>query len=107
MDQDVKKRSETRSTTNSNNNNQSLTRKVEDKVEQLQNEWSYERIIKVGAAVVTILGVILNKNAYRKIEEFGESVAAILGVESIQDWEPPKELLKRLGLKTEAELRHS
>lgn len=77
---------------------------IEKELEELESEWSYDKIAKVAAAGFVILGVFLSRKNRRKIEEFGRSVAQMLGVESLEQWTPPPMLLEKFGLRTQQEI---
>lgn len=76
----------------------------EKELEELESEWSYEKIAKVAAAGFVILGVFLSVKNRKKIEEFGKSVAQMLGVESLDQWAPPPVLLEKFGIRTQKEI---
>ena len=73
-------------------------------LEDLKAEWSYEKVVEVAAAVLTIASIFLNKTQKRKLDEFGESVSSILGVESLRDWTPPAGVLKKIGLRSQGDI---
>ena len=84
---------------NSANNN-----KLEQKLEQLENEWSYEKIVKVASAGFVLLSVFLSVKYRKKLEEFGDSVASMLGVESLDEFTPPAPLLEKFGIRRQNEI---
>lgn len=77
------------------------TNKLRSKLEELESAWSLEKIMKLAIAGFTLLSIFLNNKSRRKLEEFADSIASILGVESLQDWTPPDNILKKLGIRHE------
>lgn len=78
--------------------------KLEQKLEELQSEWTLERIKEVASAAVVIIGVFLSVKNRKKLEEAGQKVASILGVENLRDWTPPEGLLNMLGIRRQEEV---
>lgn len=76
----------------------------EEQLEELESEWSYEKIAKVAAAGFVILGVFLSAKNRKKMTEFADSIAAMLGVESLEQWSPPPVLLEKFGIRTQKEI---
>jgi hypothetical protein len=77
---------------------------IEQELEKLESEWSYEKVAKVAAAAFVILGVFLSPKKRRKMEEFGDSMAEMLGVESLEQWTPPPVILEKIGLRRQEEI---
>lgn len=88
--------------------NQTVSRQggsnIEKKIEELESEWTVERIKEVAGAAFVLLGVFLAVKNRRKLEEFGQKVASVLGVESLNDWTPPEGLLNMLGIRKQDEV---
>jgi hypothetical protein len=77
---------------------------VESKIEELQSEWTLERIKEVAGAAVVLIGVFLTVKKRNKLEEAAKKVANVLGVESLQDWTPPEGLLSMLGIRKQEDV---
>lgn len=78
--------------------------KLEAKLEELQSEWTVERIKEVAAAALVLVGVFITAKKRRKIEEAGEKIASVLGVKSLRDWTPPEGLLGMLGIRKQEDV---
>lgn len=87
-----------------NNQGGSSNVNLEKKLEQLEGEWSYEKILKVAAAGFVIASVFLSVKHKKKIEEFSQSVASMLGVESLDEFNPPPMLLEKFGLRRQQDI---
>jgi hypothetical protein len=103
--QAVAERSTSGNTGNSKQNFAGLSKEeIRAKIQELESQWPVERILEVTAAAFVLLNVFLNKNMRSKVQEMGDSLAELLGVEHISEWTPPKGLLDKLGITSQADL---
>lgn len=77
---------------------------IRQKIEQLEHEWPIERILEVAGAAFLIANIFMNKNMRIKVQEMGDSLAELLGVENLSEWTPPAGLLKKLGISSQADI---
>jgi hypothetical protein len=73
-------------------------------IEDLESEWDIEKIVEISAAVVTIASVLLAGNKSKQVNKLGETVASLLGVDSLKNWRPPTPFLRGLGFRTREEI---
>ena len=77
---------------------------IERRLQELDREWDIERALEANAAGFTLAAVILGVVENRKWFIVPGVIAAFLLQHAIQGWCPPLPLLRRLGLRTEAEI---
>lgn len=77
---------------------------IQSKLDELESEWSLEKIKKVAAAGFVLLGVFLTVKNRKKVEDFGTTVASMLGIESLEDFVPPKGLLDKFGIRLQEDI---
>lgn len=70
----------------------------------LDSEWDVERTLEANAASFALGGLILGATVDRKWFIFPGVVAAFLLQHAIQGWCPPLPVLRRLGIRTSAEI---
>ena len=77
---------------------------IERRLDELDREWDIERALEANAAGFTLAAVILGVVGNRKWFILPGVIAGFLLQHAIQGWCPPLPLLRRLGLRTEAEI---
>ena len=77
---------------------------IDERISQLQREWDIERTLEANAASVSLLGLGLGLFIDRRFFLLPAAVAAFLLQHALQGWCPPLPLLRRLGLRTSAEI---
>jgi len=77
-----------------------LTRRIEE----LQREWDIERWLETNAATVSLVGIALGSFVDRRWFALPAVVAGFLLQHAIEGWCPPLPLLRRLGVRTAAEI---
>jgi hypothetical protein len=77
---------------------------IECRLQELEREWDIERALEANAAGVTLAAVVLGILKCRKWLILPGLIAAFLLQHAVQGWCPPLPLLRRLGLRTEAEI---
>ena len=77
---------------------------ISRRLEELDREWDFERMIETGASVNIIVGLILGATVDRRWFAWSGAVAGFLLLHALQGWAPPLPLLRRRGFRTEAEI---
>ena len=77
---------------------------IDDRISQLQNEWDIERTLEANAASISLVGLGLGLFVDRRFFLLPAAVAGFLLQHALQGWCPPLPLLRRLGLRTSAEI---
>ncbi|MGE3772034.1 MAG: hypothetical protein AB7I32_03860 [Gammaproteobacteria bacterium] len=77
-----------------------LTRRIE----QLEREWDIERWLETNAATVSLIGIGLGSFVDKRWFALPAVVAGFLLQHAIQGWCPPLPVLRRLGVRTAAEI---
>jgi hypothetical protein len=77
---------------------------VENRLEELENEWDIERVLEANAATLALLGVGLGATVSSKWLILPGIVTAFLLQHALQGWCPPVPAFRRLGFRTPAEI---
>ena len=77
---------------------------IDERISQLQREWDIERTLEANAASVFLAGLGLGLFVDRRFFLLSAAVAGFLLQHALQGWCPPLPLLRRLGLRTSAEI---
>ena len=77
---------------------------IDVRISQLQREWDIERTLEANAASVFLAGLGLGLFVDRRFFLLPAAVAGFLLQHALQGWCPPLPLLRRLGLRTSAEI---
>ena len=77
---------------------------IDDRISQLQNEWDIERTLEANAASISLVGLGLGLFVDRRFFLLPAAVAAFLLQHALQGGCPPLPVLRRLGLRTSAEI---
>jgi len=77
---------------------------IDERISQLKREWDIERTLEANAASVSLVGLGLGLFVDRRFFLLPAAVAAFLLQHALQGWCPPLPLLRRLGLRTSAEI---
>jgi hypothetical protein len=77
---------------------------IDERIGQLQREWDIERTLEANAASVSLAGLALGLFVDRRFLLLPAAVAAFLLQHALQGWCPPLPVLRRLGLRTSAEI---
>ena len=77
---------------------------IDERISQLRREWDIERTLEANAASVSLVGLGLAIFVDRRFLMLPGAVAAFLLQHALQGWCPPLPLLRRLGLRTSAEI---
>jgi hypothetical protein len=77
---------------------------VERRLRELDEEWDIERCLETMAPTITLLGMGLGLTVSRKWFILPLAVQAFFLQHALQGWCPPIPLLRRLGVRTTAEI---
>lgn len=77
---------------------------VERRLAELDREWDIERLLEANASTIILAGLVLGTTANRKFLLVPAGVAAFLLLHALQGWCPPLPILRRLGVRTQAEI---
>jgi hypothetical protein len=79
---------------------------IDERIAELRREWDIERTLEANAASVSLLGLGLGMFVDRRFFLLPAAVAAFLLQHALQGWCPPLPLLRRMGLRTSAEIHN-
>jgi hypothetical protein len=79
---------------------------IERRLRELDREWDIERCLETMAPTITLLGMSLGLTVSRKWFVLPFAVQAFFLQHAVQGWCPPIPLLRRLGVRTAAEIDH-
>jgi hypothetical protein len=77
---------------------------IDERIRELEREWDIERALEANAASVALVGLGLGLTVNRKFLILPVAVAAFLLQHALQGWCPPVPLMRRLGIRTSAEI---
>ncbi|HET9865513.1 MAG TPA: hypothetical protein VFP37_18905 [Steroidobacteraceae bacterium] len=74
------------------------------RIHELEREWDIERTLEANAAAIALIGLTLSLTVDRRFLVLPVAVSAFLLQHALQGWCPPLPLLRRLGIRTSAEI---
>jgi hypothetical protein len=77
---------------------------IDERIRELEREWDVERTLEANAAIVAIAGLALGVAVDRRFLAVPAAVAGFLLQHALQGWCPPLPILRRLGVRTSAEI---
>lgn len=77
---------------------------IERRLQELDKEWDVERALEANAASVVLIGCALGFVADRRFFALPAFVGAFLLQHALQGWCPPLPIMRRLGIRTAAEI---
>ncbi len=77
---------------------------IERRLQELDKEWDVERALEANAASVVLIGSALGFVADRRFFALPAFVGAFLLQHALQGWCPPLPIMRRLGIRTAAEI---
>ena len=77
---------------------------IDERIRELEHEWDVERTLEANAAVVALAGIVLGVTVDRRFLAVPAAVAGFLLQHALQGWCPPLPVLRRLGVRTSAEI---
>ena len=78
---------------------------IDERIRELELEWSVGRAIEAKAAGLTLAGVLLGLTVDRRFLALPVLGAAFLLQQALSGWSPPVPLLRRLGIRTADEIQ--
>ena len=78
---------------------------IDERLRELEREWSVERTLEANGASLALLGLGLGLSVNRKFLLLPVVAAAFLLEHAVQGWSPPMSVLRRLGIRTAAEIQ--
>lgn len=78
---------------------------INDRLDELDREWDMERLLEVNAGILSLAGLTFG-SVHRRWFVLPALVGAFLLQHAIQGWCPPVSVLRRLGIRTTAEINH-
>jgi hypothetical protein len=79
---------------------------IEQRLEELDEEWDIERVLETNASALAFGGLALGVTVDRKWLALPALVTAFLFQHAVQGWCPPIPILRRCGVRTSREIDH-
>ena len=77
---------------------------ISTRLHALETEWDVERLLETNASVLALMGVVLGLSVNRRFFAIPCVVLPFLLQHALQGWCPPLPILRRLGVRTRAEI---
>ena len=77
---------------------------IEQRLEELDEEWDIERVLETNASALAFAGLALGATVDRKWLALPALVTAFLFQHAVQGWCPPVPILRRFGVRTAGEI---
>lgn len=77
---------------------------IDRRLEELDREWDIERTLEANAAAIALTGIVLGATLNRRFYTLSGAVTGYLLLHAVQGWCPPLPILRRLGIRTSAEI---
>jgi hypothetical protein len=77
---------------------------IDERIRQLEREWDVERTLEANGAIIALAGLALGVTVDRRFLAVPAAVAGILLQHALQGWCPPLPFLRRIGVRTAAEI---
>jgi len=77
---------------------------IDERLQELEQEWDIERVLEANAASVSLAGLALGTLVDRRLFVLPALVAGFLLQHAVQGWCPPIALFRRLGFRTATEI---
>ncbi|MDB6006585.1 MAG: hypothetical protein JWR15_3572 [Prosthecobacter sp.] len=77
---------------------------IEQRLQELDNEWDIERALETGAATMSLTTLALAATVDRRWACVTAAIGAFLLMHALQGWCPPVVIFRRLGVRTEHEI---
>ncbi len=77
---------------------------VTRRIDELEREWDVERLLQVNASSLALTGVLLAGAGHRRWLALSGGVLGFLLLHGLKGWCPPLPVLRRLGVRTRAEI---
>ena len=79
---------------------------IEQRLDELDEEWDIERVLETNASALAFGGLALGATVDRKWLALPALVTAFLFQHAVQGWCPPIPILRRFGIRTAQEIEH-
>lgn len=79
---------------------------IEQRLDELDEEWDIERVLETNASALAFAGLALGATVNRKWLALPALVTAFLFQHAVQGWCPPVPILRRYGIRTAQEIEH-
>jgi hypothetical protein len=77
---------------------------IDERIRELEREWTAERAFEAKAATAGILGVLLGLGLDRRFLAITGVASALLLQQSLQGWNPAQSALRRIGFRNAVEI---
>lgn len=77
---------------------------IDQRLQELNEEWDVERVLEANASSLMLIGLTLGATVDRRWFIAPGVIAAFLLQHALQGWCPPIPVLRRLGVRTSAEI---
>jgi hypothetical protein len=77
---------------------------IDARIAQLKREWDVERTLEANAGSIALIGILLGAFVDRRFLMLPAAVAGFLLQHALSGWCPPLPALRRLGIRTSAEI---
>ncbi len=77
---------------------------IERRLADLEREWDVERVLETNASSLALAGLALAVAVHRRWLWLSGAVLGFLFLHGVQGWCPPLPVLRRLGVRTRAEI---
>jgi hypothetical protein len=77
---------------------------IDERIAALRREWDVERMLEANAATVAMAGLVLGITVDKRFLALPVLVAGFLFQHAVQGWCPPLPVMRRLGVRTSAEI---
>ncbi len=77
---------------------------IERRLEELDREWSLERVLGAKAAGLSLLGFVMGATRSRLWYLLPALVSGFVLQHAVQGWSPPAEMLRNMGFRTSREI---
>jgi len=78
---------------------------IDERIRELEREWHVERTLEANAGLLALFGLGLGLTVNRKFLLLPTFAAAFLLEHALQGWCPPISVMRRLGIRTGAEIQ--
>jgi len=79
-------------------------RRIDTRIDELRREWDIERTLETNASLVALTGLALGVTVDKRFLLLPAVVAGFLFQHAVQGWCPPLPVLRRMGVRTSAEI---
>lgn len=77
---------------------------ISERIEELENEWSIERVLETQASTLALSGILLAATRSKKWLFLSGGVLGFFLWHGVKGWCPPLPVLRRLGVRTRCEI---